>query len=312
MEVGWNVGMSHMSAELFAGFDRLMIDVKGIRINCVVGGNGPPVLLLHGYPQTIAMWSGVAPLLARQFTVVCADLRGYGDSDKPVCAEDDSTYTFRASAADQVALMRRLGHERFHVIGHDRGARVCHRMALDSPDAVLSACLLDIIPTLQMYTQTDRQFAATFWLWFFLPLPAPFPERLIGADPDYFFEACLGRYGGGGLSYFDARALEEYRRCWRNIEMIRASCADYRAGATIDLEHDRADLGKKIQCPTLVVWAANGLMARQFDFERSWRQHSERLHTATVSGGHFFPDQNPLMTSTVLSSFLVEAVHGCV
>jgi haloacetate dehalogenase len=298
---------------MFEGFRCLMLDTGQIRIKAVTAGGGAPVLLLHGYPQCLAMWSGVAPVLANNFTVVCTDLRGYGDSDKPACASDYSTYSFRAMAADQVEAMRKLGHERFHVVGHDRGGRVAHRMALDWPDRVLSVTLLDIIPTYDMYLHTDRQFATTFWLWFFLPLPEPFPERLIGADPDFFFESCLGRYGGTGLREFDAAALDEYRRCWRQPAMIHASCADYRSGASIDLEHDRIDLHERIRCPTLVLWAADGLMAKQFDFRRSWAARCHELHTGTIPGGHFFPDQKPRQTAEALSKFLsAVAAHAAV
>ena len=181
---------------MFEGFQRKKIEVDGATINCVYGGEGDPVLLLHGYPQTLSEWAKLAPLLVNQHTVVCADLRGYGDSSKPVGAADHSNYSFRTMAADQVSLMRALGHERFHVVGHDRGGRVSHRMALDWPDQVRSLSVLDLVPTHALYNQTNRKLAATYWQWYFLPLPTPFPERLIGADPDYYFENCLVSVGG--------------------------------------------------------------------------------------------------------------------
>jgi haloacetate dehalogenase len=289
---------------MFEGFTNRRVQVDDITINCVVGGKGPPVLLLHGYPQTHAMWCGVAPKLAEHYTVVCPDLRGYGDSSKPAGEPDHTNYTFRVMAADQVGVMKRLGFNQFAVAGHDRGGRVAHRMALDWPDEVLRLTILDVVPTHYMYTNTDRSFATTFWLWFFLPLPSPFPERLIGADPDFFFETCLGRYGGVGLESFDMQALQEYRRCWRDPAMIHASCCDYRAGATVDLEHDKADIGRKVRCPTQVLWAADGLMGRQYDFAAIWRERCNQLVTGTVSGGHFFPDSAPAETAQSLHRFL--------
>jgi haloacetate dehalogenase len=298
-----------MSA-LFTGFERKQIDVGGVTINCVVGGEGPPLLLLHGYPQTHAMWAGVAPRLTEDFTVICPDLRGYGDSSKPVGTADHSNYSFRAMAADQVAVMKVLGFAHFSVAGHDRGGRVAHRMALDWPKQVEAVSFLDIVPTHYMYGHTDRQFATTFWLWFFLPLPAPFPETMVGADPDYYFETCLGRYGGTGLDDYDPDVLAEYRRCWRDKAMIHASCSDYRAGASIDLVHDEADLGSKIQCPTLVLWAESGLMGKQFDFAAIWAERCRDLQTGTVPGGHFFPDLAPAETAESLRSFFSKAVRS--
>ncbi len=288
---------------MFDQFDSRFVTVGDVRIHCRIGGAGPAVLLLHGYPQNHAMWAGVAERLASRFTVVCADLRGYGESSKPADADDHSTYSFRAMAADQVGLMEALGHARFGVAGHDRGARVTHRMALDRPDRVQAMAVLDIAPTLYMYEHTDRRFASTYWLWFFLPLPAPMPEKLIGADPDFFFESALGRYGGTSLDGFDREQLESYRRSWRDPAMIAASCADYRAGASIDLEHDRADLDRRVDCPSLAMWAGDGLMAQHFDFERIWAQRCTQLQTASVSGGHFFPDHNPADTARVLGDF---------
>lgn len=246
---------------MFESFQRKKIEVDGATINCVYGGQGDPVLLLHGYPQTLSEWAKLAPLLASQHTVVCADLRGYGDSSKPVGAADHSNYSFRAMAADQVSLMRALGHERFHVVGHDRGGRVSHRMALDWPDHVLSLSVLDLVPTHALYNQTNRKLAATYWQWYFLPLPTPFPERLIGADPDYYFENCLVSVGGKGLDSFDADMLAEYRRCWRDPAMIHASCCDYRAGASVDLSHDEVDLHIKLDCPVFALWGAMGSCA---------------------------------------------------
>ena len=289
---------------LFEGFRRERIDTGEAGIACVHGGEGPPVLLLHGYPQTSAEWAHVAPLLGRRMSVVCADLRGYGDSSKPRCLPDRSNYSFRAMAADQVRLMERLGHRRFHVVGHDRGARVAHRMALDWPDRVLSLGVLDIVPTYAMYSQVDQRLAQTYWQWYFLPLPEPYPESLIGANPDFYFESCLVSVGGTGLDGFDPEMLAEYRRCWRDPAMIHGSCSDYRAGATLDLAHDEADLARKLECPVLALWGADGLMQTLWDIPEQWRERCTNLTTATAPGGHWFPEQSPEETAKALLDFI--------
>lgn len=269
-----------------------------------MGGNGPPLLLLHGFPQNLAEWARVAPLLARQFTVVCADLRGYGDSFKPKCLPDRSNYAFRAMAADQVALMKHLGFDRFHVAGHDRGGRTAHRLALDHPAAVLSLAVLDIVPTYAMFMETNRHIAGAYWHWYFLSQPEPFPERLIGNDPDFFYETCLVGWGAARLEDFDPEMLADYRRCWRDKAMIHGSCSDYRAGATIDLEHDQADLARQVQCPTLACWGAKGLMHKLFDIEAQWRRRCANLSVASLPGGHFFIDRFPQETARILADFL--------
>jgi haloacetate dehalogenase len=289
---------------LFEGFARKSIPAGEATINCVVGGNGPPLLLLHGFPQNLAEWARVAPLLAKEFTVVCADLRGYGDSFKPKCLPDKSNYAFRAMAADQVGLMNQLGFKRFHVVGHDRGGRTAHRMALDHPEAVLSLAVLDIVPTYAMFMETNRFIAGAYWHWYFLSQPEPFPERLIGNDPDFFYETCLVGWGAARVEDFDAEMLADYRRCWRDKAMIHGSCSDYRAGASIDLEHDQADLGRQVQCPALAFWGAKGLMHKLFDIEAQWRRACANLKTASLPGGHFFVDQFPAETARILAGFL--------
>ncbi len=290
---------------MFEGFRRAVRDVDGIAINHVVGGSGPPVLLLHGYPQNLAMWARVAPLLAAKFTLVCADLRGYGDSAKPHCAPDRSNYAFRAMAADQAGLMRALGFSRFHVVGHDRGGRTVHRLALDHPDAVLSLTVMDIAPTYKMFMEADRHLAQVYWHWFFLSQPEPFPERLIGADPDFFYENSMAGWGAARLGDFDPEMLAEYRRCWRDPSMIHGSCSDYRAAATIDLEHDAADIGRKVACPALALWGTGGTMVRRFDLAAAWRERCADLRDARgIPGGHFFIDQSPSETAQALVGFL--------
>ncbi|MFM1854708.1 MAG: hypothetical protein RLZ83_17 [Pseudomonadota bacterium] len=289
---------------LFAGFSTHDILVGEVTVHCKVAGNGPPVLLLHGYPQTHAEWARMAPLLlAAGRTVVCADLRGYGDSSKPATAPDFSTYSFRAMAADQVAMMKVLGHSRFDVVGHDRGGRVAHRMALDWPQEVRSLTVLDLVPTHDLYMRTSKRIASTYWQWYFLPLPAPFPERLIGADPDYYFQNCLVSVGGTGLDAFDQEMLAEYRRCWRDPQMIHASCNDYRAGASIDLLHDEADLDRKLTCPVLALWGADGLMQSLMDIEALWQSRCEHLRVGTIPGGHWFPEHAPERTTQALLEF---------
>lgn len=289
---------------MFEGFARGRIRIGDIDIAHVIGGNGPPVLLLHGYPQSLAMWARIGPVLAERFTVVAADLRGYGDSSKPACLPDRSNYSFRAMAADQASLMRALGFESFHVIGHDRGGRVAHRLALDEAGRVLSLSVLDIVPTYAMLMETSRHVAAAYWHWYFLAQPEPFPETLIGRDPDYFFEHCLVGWGKVPLDAFDPTLLQAYRTAWRNPAFVHGSCSDYRATLTVDLAHDTADSSRKVACPSLVFWGTKGLMHELFDMEGEWEKCLMRPQFATLPGGHFFPDQFPEETAARLSTFL--------
>ncbi len=289
---------------MFVGFQQKLVTIGSIEIACVVGGSGPPVLLLHGFPQNKAMWTRVAPQLAQHFTVVCADLRGYGDSAKPKCLPDRSNYAFRAFAADQLGLMRHLGFEQFHVIGHDRGGRTGHRMALDHPDAVVTLTVMDIVPTYAMFMDTNRKVAGAYWHWYFLSQPEPFPERLIGNDPDFFYETCLFGWGATTISDFDPEMLDDYRRSWRDPKMIHGSCSDYRAAASIDLEHDAADIERRVICPTLVLYGSRGIMAKLFDIPAEWRKRCATLRDESLPGGHFFVDQFPNDTAGVLLRFL--------
>jgi haloacetate dehalogenase len=289
---------------MFSEFESFQIDVDGTQIACVKKGTGPALLLLHGFPQTKAMWARIAPILAQEFTVVCADLRGYGDSAKPPCLPDASNYSFRAMAADQVGLMRILGFERFHLIGHDRGARTAHRLALDHPQAVLSLGLMDIVPTTELFLNLTRQVAGNYWHWFFLSQPAPFPERVIAADPDFFYETCLLGWGGAKLSDFDAAQLADYRRCWRQSGMIQGSCGDYRAAASVDLQHDQQDLHRQVQAPSLVFYAEHGVMKKLYDVPAQWQSRLAQMQSASLPGGHFFPDMRPQETADVLLRFL--------
>ncbi|GHH71592.1 fluoroacetate dehalogenase [Streptomyces sulfonofaciens] len=285
----------------FQGFD---VDVDGVRIHGRVGGSGPPVLLLHGFPQTHLAWRYVAPRLARDHTVVAADLRGYGDSGKPPAGPDHSAYGKRAMAADQVGLMARLGFDRFAAVGHDRGARVVHRMALDHPHAVERAAVLDIVPTRHVYATVDRALGEAYFHWFFLTQPAGLPETLIGGAPEFFLHRLLG--GGLATTAGPSSAWAEYARCFRTPEAIAAMCEDYRAAATIDLEHDGADAaaGQRITCPLLVLWGKQGFVGRTYDPLAVWHEYAHNRHGTAVDAGHFLPEENPDETVVALAEFL--------
>lgn len=278
-------------------------EVNGQTIAYTRQGSGPAVLLLHGFPQTRAMWNAVAPRLAEQFTVVTADLRGYGDSSKP---DNMTAMSFREMGADQVALMHSLGHESFHLVGHDRGARTAHRMALDSPEAVASLTVMDIIPTHLLLGDLHQEVARAYYHWFFLAQPAPFPERMIGADPDYYFESCLLGWGGATLEDFPAEALEAYRKSWRDPACIHAMCNDYRAAIDVDFALDAADLDRQVSCPALVLYGATGAMAKQYDVDATWAPRLANMGAAAIPGGHFFVDQHPSETAEALLDFLSE------
>jgi haloacetate dehalogenase len=287
--------------DVFPGFDGGTAAVNGQSIFYRCAGSGPPVLLLHGFPQTHAMWHKVAPDLAEQFSVVVADLRGYGQSSKP---EGTSPYSFRHMAADQIALMQALGHDTFHVVGHDRGGRVAHRLSLDAPDVVQSLTVMDIVPTHLLLDSLSQHVAKAYYHWFFLAQPYPFPETLIGHDPDFYFESCLLGWGAARLEDFDTRALDAYRRAWRNPEAIRGMCADYRAALEVDFELDAEDLGRRVSAPSLVMYGAQGAMAQAYDVPGTWAQRLSDIRAEAVPGGHFFIDQSPRETTRALRGFL--------
>ncbi|MDT3399089.1 alpha/beta hydrolase [Streptomyces sp. B1866] len=292
---------------LFEGFETHDVDVDGVAVHAVTGGEGPPVLLLHGYPQTHAMWHRVAPALARRHTVVAADLRGYGDSGRPADEPGHAAYAKRAMAADLVGLMRRLGFDRFAVAGHDRGARVTHRMCLDHPERVTRAAVLDILPTRHMFATTDRALAQGYYHWFFLAQPDGLPERLIGGDPEYYLRTKLGRWSAEGAS-FDPRAVEEYVRCFRDPASVHATCEDYRAAGTVDLEHDEADAaaGRRVDCPLLVLWGTRGFVASRYDVAAVWRDYAADVRGAGLDCGHFLAEEAPEETARALADFLAE------
>ncbi|HET9597155.1 MAG TPA: alpha/beta hydrolase [Anaeromyxobacteraceae bacterium] len=288
---------------LFPGFEVRRFRTSGAEIHGVVGGSGPPLLLLHGFPQTHAIWHRIAPRLAERFTVVATDLRGYGDSARPASDERHAPYSKRAMAQDQVEVMGALGFGRFALVGHDRGGRVAHRLARDHGERVERLAVLDISPTLRMYQATDQRFATLYYHWFFLIQPHDLPERLVGADPDYYLMKKLGGWGTRDLPFAEG-ALAEYRRCFRDPAAFHAMCEDYRASATIDLEHDAADAGRRLSCPLLVLWGANGVVHRCFRPLDDWREVAEDVRGEALPAGHYLPEEVPDATCDRLLRFL--------
>ncbi|QYG03590.1 MULTISPECIES: alpha/beta fold hydrolase [Massilia] len=293
---------------LFPDFRALRVEVDPlVTINGIVGGEGPPLLLLHGHPQTHAIWHKVAPQLAERFTVVACDLRGYGDSSKPQGALDHANYSKRTMALDALAVMRSLGFETFKVLAHDRGARVAHRLALDHPQAVERMALLDIAPTLAMYEQTSEAFARAYWHWFFLIQPAPMPERLIEADPAAYVRDVMGKRSAG-LAPFDPRALREYQRCLALPGAAHGICEDYRAAATIDLEHDRFDrsAGRKLTMPLLALWGEQGVVGRCFEPIAEWKRVADDVQGGALPCGHYIAEEAPELLLGRVLPFLGE------
>ncbi|MGN7932222.1 alpha/beta fold hydrolase [Sphingopyxis sp. 22461] len=289
--------------ELMPGFHWQDVDADGVRIRAAVGGSGPPLLLLHGHPQTHLTWHKVVPELAKRFTVVAADLRGYGDSEKLPGDPTHANYSKRAMAADQVAVMAMLGFDRFDVVAHDRGARVAHRMALDHADRVARLVLLDIAPTATMYAQTNREFATRYFWWFFLIQPFDLPERMIAADPDHF----LDRHLAGQIKVegsLDPRVVAEYRRCYRDPATRHAICEDYRAAASIDLEHDAADDDRRIEAPLLLLWGEYGTVGTLFDVMESWRSKAREVRGRALPCGHSPQEETPELLLAELGAFL--------
>jgi len=291
---------------LFPGFAPRRVRTSGATINMKVGGEGPPVLLLHGYPQTHAMWHKVAPALARDYTVVCADLRGYGDSSKPKGIPGHASYAKRAMALDMVEVMETLGFLRFHVVGHDRGGRVAHRMARDHGRRVQSLTVLDISPTLKMYQSTNMAFARAYYHWFLLIQPPPLPEKMIAAMGVKYILGRIGR-SKGGLKHFPRAVQRAYARAFNDPRTIHATCEDYRAAATIDLVHDRKDLNKKLQMPLLALWGKQGVIAALFDCLADWREVALDVRGRALQCGHFIPEEKPKELLAELRRFLKTA-----
>jgi haloacetate dehalogenase len=282
---------------MFEGFESSMVDTGETSIRVRRGGSGPPLLLLHGNPQTHTMWHLLAPRLAQEFTVVATDLRGYGESGKPDTTPDHEPYSKRAMARDQVAVMQQLGFERFAVAGHDRGGRVAYRLALDHPERVEKVAVLDIIPTGEAFRRTDFRFAMGYWHWFFLAQPFDLPERLIGADPE-------GYFGRRQNEVFTPEARAEYLRHFTNPEVIHAICEDYRAGATFDFQLDEAERGqKRISSPLLVLWGSRGALQNWYDVLEVWRGWADDVRGRAIDSGHFLAEEAPDETYAELRAF---------
>lgn len=291
---------------MFEGFEQHRIKTDGAEINLVTAGSGPPLMLLHGYPQTHVMWHKIAPALAEQFTVVVPDLRGYGDSSKPAAGDNYVGYAKRTMANDMVQVMQALGHERWRQAGHDRGARVSYRLALDHPNRVEKLVIMDIVPTIEQYGWTaNRKMAVAMYHWFFLAQPAPMPEKLIGSDPEFYLRWSMQSWGGAEGAFTD-EAMAEYVRCYSDPETIRATCDCYRAGAGIDCNIDEAsrEAGDKIACPTQIIWGDRG---GAWDVDRTmetWRRWAVDVRGLGVPGGHFCPEEAPDETLAAMLAFL--------
>ncbi|MGE5114194.1 MAG: alpha/beta fold hydrolase [Acidobacteriaceae bacterium] len=276
------------ATDFFPGFQTRNIKSGDTTIHLVIGGSGPPILLLHGYPQTHIIWRKIAPQLAKNFTVVAPDLRGYGDSSRPPDGENHSGYSKRAMAQDQVDVMEQLGFRRFAVIGHDRGGRVAHRMALDHRDSVDRLAVLDIVPTYKLYASVTREFATSYFHWFFLIQSAPLPESLIGNSLEAWLACAIG---GHPPVWMEEAAYQQYLRCLRKPGTLHALCEDYRAAASIDLEHDTADLHHKIECPLLALWGSKGAMHPMYDVLQTWKDRAGDVRGKVVDGGNFLPEE---------------------
>jgi haloacetate dehalogenase len=293
----------------FDGYELSRAAVGEVSLRVRVGGAGPPLLLLHGYPETHLMWSGLAQDLAQDFTVVAPDLRGYGDSSKPPTVPSHETYGKRAMAADGVALMRQLGFDRFDLVGHDRGGRAAYRMALDSPAAVRRLTVMDVIPTGEVWARADARFALGYWHWAFLALAEPVPETIIGHDPEHFF---LDAEFGGLIRGFDADAVADYARCVRDPGVVHGICEDYRAGATCDRQLDDEDRasGRTITSPLQVLWAGRGALAAWYDPLEIWRDWADDVTGSPIDSGHFMVEERPAETLAALRAFHRDGAAG--
>lgn len=287
---------------LFEGFSRERVSVGDVEITFVTGGSGPGLLLLHGWPQTHAMWSGIAPQLTEKFTVVAPDLRGYGDSGKPDGGPDHAGYSKRTMANEQVELMKALGHDTFAVVAHDRGARVAHRLLRDHPEVVTRASLLDIVPTKYVYDHADQNLARAYFHWFFLIQQAPLPEMMIEPVASAFLLGVLGYFGGS--DFYDAEAMADYDRCFKQPETIHAMCEDYRAAAGIDLVHDAEDEGTKVDRPIQILWGSRGVVGQLYDPLAVWGNYASDLRGEAIDAGHFLVEERPDEVLAALRDFL--------
>jgi haloacetate dehalogenase len=296
--------MTTPARALLPDFEYRRMDVGDVNLNYAIGGSGPPLLLLHGYPQNHLMWRHVAPGLARDHTVVLADLRGYGDSGKPEPDAAGLVYAKRSMAADQVGLMRQLGFSQFQLAGHDRGARVSHRLVLDHPDAVTRLAVLDIVPTRHVFHNVTRKLAAGYYHWFFLSTGHGIPEHMIGGDPGFWVRSLIGPLLGEGAR-LDEEVMADYIRCFEDPRTIAGSCADYRSAATTDLAHDDETFGagQRIECPLLVLWGASGFVGRNYEPLPVWRQYATDVRGQELPTGHFVPEEAPDLVTAALRDF---------
>ena len=287
---------------MFENFDLKSIEVNGVNINYRIGGKGYPLLLLHGYPQSHILWREMAPLFAKNYTVICSDLRGYGDSDKPKSDKKHFTYSKKNMAKDQYELMKKLGFDKFCLVGHDRGGRVAHRMAIDYPDSITKISVLDIVPTSHVFENTNAILARRYYHWFFLIQPYPYPETLIGNDPEYYIKSKLQMWGSNS-NYLTDDIIKEYIRCF-TPDAIHASCEDYRAGANIDLIHHKEDFDKKIICPLQVLWGKTAMVEELYNPIKVWKEWANNVEGHSINCGHFLPEEKPLETYEAIINFL--------
>ncbi len=296
-------------SDYFQGFTHKMIDVGEVTINTWVGGKGKEaILLLHGHPESYLIWRDIAPQLAQNYTVVATDLRGYGDSSKPRGLNDHSNYSKRVMALDQVKVMETLGFTRYHIVGHDRGGRVCHRLMLDYPEKVLTCTMMDILPTYDMYQQTNQEFATKYWHWFFYIQPYDFPERFLGSDPEYFIRNnLLKKATPEAQKKFPEDVLQEYIRHYSDPATVHGISEDYRAAVSIDLEHDIVDRATKIKTPLLILWGANGVVGNLWDVLQGWKNLADDVRGFGIEDcGHFVPEEQPQIVLDALCDFLNE------
>jgi haloacetate dehalogenase len=279
-----------------------IVELTGATIRYNITGSGPPLLLLHGHPQTHRMWDRIVELLSPTFTLITADLRGYGGSSKPTGPADHSAYSKREMARDMIELMASLGYQKFAVAGHDRGGRVTHRLCLDFPEQITRAAVLDIAPTHHMYPATDQAFATGYWHWFFLIQPFPLPEQLIGADPESYWRLKCGR-GASGMAPFEPAALADYLHWFAKPETIHAICEDYRASATIDLKHDQHDVDQnhRVRCPLLVLWGAKGKIGEWYQPLAVWRTYADQVSGEAIDAGHYLAEERPAEVADALA-----------
>ncbi|MDB9972142.1 alpha/beta hydrolase [Alphaproteobacteria bacterium] len=286
---------------MFKNFKQDIIEVNGVNINYKIGGKGEPLLLLHGYPQSHVLWRKIAPLFAENYTVICSDLRGYGDSDKPQSDKKHLTYSKKTMGLDQNELMKKLGFKEYFLVGHDRGGRVAHRMAIDFKENIKKISVLDIVPTSHVFKNTNAILAKRYYHWFFLIQSYPLPETMIGNDPEYYIRSKLQMWGANN-EYLTEEIIQEYLRCF-TTETIQASCEDYRAGASIDLVHHEEDFDKKISCPLQVLWGSKATIEELYDPIKVWKEWALNVEGQSIDCGHFLPEESPVETYNAIINF---------